>query len=60
MYARVSSADQEPDLDRQVTRVTTWATGVEYVEAALAASGRRAAANRAERAVAAATSEGAA
>ena len=27
VYARVSSADQEPDLDRQVARVTTWATG---------------------------------
>lgn len=26
-YARVSSADQEPDLDRQVARVTAWATG---------------------------------
>ncbi len=88
MYARVSSADQKADLDRQVARVTAWATGqgiavgrvvtetgsalngkrrkflallrdpsvsaivvehrdrfarfgVEYVEAALAASGRR-------------------
>ena len=27
MYARVSSADQKPDLDRQVARVTAWATG---------------------------------
>ena len=27
MYARVSSADQEADLDRQVARVTAWATG---------------------------------
>jgi predicted site-specific integrase-resolvase len=27
VYARVSSADQEPDLDRQVARVTAWATG---------------------------------
>ncbi|MEO3742464.1 IS607 family transposase [Plantactinospora sp. B5E13] len=27
VYARVSSADQEPDLDRQVARVTVWATG---------------------------------
>ncbi|MCM0676397.1 IS607 family transposase [Micromonospora phytophila] len=27
VYARVSSADQKPDLDRQVARVTTWATG---------------------------------
>ncbi|KJE24856.1 putative site-specific integrase-resolvase [Frankia torreyi] len=27
VYARVSSADQRPDLDRQVARVTTWAAG---------------------------------
>jgi len=27
VYARVSSADQRPDLDRQVARVTEWATG---------------------------------
>jgi predicted site-specific integrase-resolvase len=27
VYARVSSADQRPDLDRQVARVTSWATG---------------------------------
>nr|MDT0657223.1 IS607 family transposase [Micromonospora sp. DSM 115978] len=27
VYARVSSAAQVPDLDRQVARVTTWATG---------------------------------
>ena len=27
VYARVSSADQRPDLDRQVARVTGWATG---------------------------------
>ena len=27
VYARVSSADQRPDLDRQVARVTTWVTG---------------------------------
>jgi predicted site-specific integrase-resolvase len=27
VYARVSSADQKDDLDRQVARVTTWATG---------------------------------
>lgn len=27
VYAGVSSADQEPDLDRQVARVTVWATG---------------------------------
>ena len=26
IYARVSSADQKPDLDRQVVRVLTWAT----------------------------------
>ena len=26
-YARVSSADQKPDLDRQVARVTAWVTG---------------------------------
>jgi putative resolvase len=27
VYARVSSADQKTDLDRQVARVTQWATG---------------------------------
>lgn len=27
VYARVSSLDQRADLDRQVARVTTWATG---------------------------------
>ncbi|WP_165818343.1 recombinase family protein, partial [Frankia canadensis] len=27
VYARVSSADQKPDLDRQVARVVTWAAG---------------------------------
>ena len=27
VYARVSSADQRPDLDRQVARVAGWATG---------------------------------
>ncbi|MGS2616763.1 IS607 family transposase [Micromonospora sp. LZ34] len=27
VYARVSSADQKADLDRQVARVATWATG---------------------------------
>ena len=27
VYARVSSADRRPDLDRQVARVTTWVTG---------------------------------
>lgn len=106
--ARVSSADQKADLDRQVARVTAWATaeqvpvdevvtevgsalnghrrkflallrdplagrivvehrdrlcrfGCEYVEAALAGQcrcGERAAANRAERAVAAAADAG--
>ena len=35
VYARVSSAGQKADLDRQVARVAA-----EYVEAALAASGR--------------------
>ena len=30
VYARVSSADQEADLDRQVARVTTWATGQNF------------------------------
>ncbi|MEV6692607.1 IS607 family transposase [Micromonospora sp. NPDC051196] len=29
VYARVSSADQKPDLDRQVARITVWATGQE-------------------------------
>lgn len=29
VYARVSSADQRPDLDRQVARVTEWATSQE-------------------------------
>ena len=29
VYARVSSADQHADLDRQVARVTAWATGQE-------------------------------
>jgi predicted site-specific integrase-resolvase len=29
VYARVSSADQKPDLDRQVARVTAWATAQE-------------------------------
>jgi predicted site-specific integrase-resolvase len=27
VYARVPSADQKPDLDRQVERVTAWAAG---------------------------------
>lgn len=30
IYARVSSADQKTDLDRQVARVTTWATSNGY------------------------------
>jgi len=29
VYARVSSADQKVDLDRQVARVTAWATGLQ-------------------------------
>jgi putative resolvase len=28
LYARVSSHDQRPDLDRQVARLTEWATGM--------------------------------
>jgi predicted site-specific integrase-resolvase len=32
VYARVSSADQKPDLDRQVARVTVWATGQRIAE----------------------------
>ncbi|MBM0224851.1 IS607 family transposase [Micromonospora sp. ATA51] len=31
VYARVSSADQRSDLDRQVARVTMWATGQQLV-----------------------------
>lgn len=30
IYARVSSADQKADLDRQVARVTAWATSNGY------------------------------
>ncbi len=30
VYARVSSADQRTDLDRQVARVTAWATGAGF------------------------------
>jgi len=30
IYARVSPADQKPDLDRQVARVTSWATSNGY------------------------------
>ena len=51
LYARVSSADQRADLDRQVARLAAFAAfehrdrlarfGSEYIEAALAASGRR-------------------
>ena len=33
VYARVSSADQRADLDRQVARVTAWATGQNMVVA---------------------------
>jgi predicted site-specific integrase-resolvase len=33
VYARVSSADQRADLDRQVARVTAWATGENMVVA---------------------------
>lgn len=62
VYARVSSVDQEPDLDRQVARVTTWAGEngiavgrvVTEILTSLCArlDGRRAAANRAARGVA--------
>ena len=47
VYARVSSADQKADLDRQVARVTTWATGQDMVvsrvvtEVGSALNGRR-------------------
>jgi putative resolvase len=56
LYARVSSHDQRSDLDRHVARLTSWATrnghevgevvtevgsGVEHLEAALGAHGRR-------------------
>ena len=40
VYARVSSHDQRADLDRQVARVTEWATGSGH-QSALAAAGRR-------------------
>jgi len=30
VYARVSSADQKADLDRQVARVTAWATAQQF------------------------------
>ncbi|MGN9812926.1 hypothetical protein ACTMSW_26685 [Micromonospora sp. BQ11] len=68
VYARVPSADQEPDLDGQAAQAATWATGhrhpfarfgTEYVEAAPTAEGHRLLvvepANRAGRAVEAAT-----
>lgn len=47
MYARVSSADQRSDLDRQVARVTAWATarylpvGRVVTEVGLALNGHR-------------------
>lgn len=47
VYARVSSADQKPDLDRQVARVTVWATaegltvGRVVTEVGSALSGKR-------------------
>lgn len=43
VYARVSSHDQRADLDRQVARVRDRLArfGVEYLESALAAQGRR-------------------
>src|SRR6266851_2271774 len=45
LYARVSSHDQEADLDRQVARLSAWAAQaglpVVMVEAALGAHGRR-------------------
>lgn len=85
MYARVSSADQRADLDRQVARVTAWATAEQtpvnkVVEVGSALNGhrrkflalkiltsmcarlygKRAAQNRAKRALAAAASDDAA
>ena len=51
VYARVSSADQRADLDRQVARVTAWATGARLHD-------RRAARNRAARLTAAVTGIG--
>jgi len=68
VYARVSSAGQKADLDRQVARVTMWATGqrlavdrvVTEVGSALLCArlyGRRAAVDRARRAVEAATED---
>jgi predicted site-specific integrase-resolvase len=66
VYARVSSADQEADLDRQVARVTAWATaegltvGRVVTEILTLLYGRRAAADRAARGIAAITGNDAA
>jgi predicted site-specific integrase-resolvase len=67
VYTRVSSADLRADLDRQVAWVTAWATGqqmpVERVVTEILTSvcarldGKRAAADRAGRALAAAAAE---
>ena len=61
VYARVSSHDQRADLDRQVARVTEWATGsghqvseVTLTSMCARLYGRRGARNRAMRAVTAA------
>jgi predicted site-specific integrase-resolvase len=40
VYARVSSADQKTDLDRQVARVTTWATGEKLAVSRVVTLGR--------------------
>ena len=68
VYARVSSADQKADLDRQVARVTAGATAeqisVDKVVTEILTSmcarvyGKRAAGNRAKRALAAAADAG--
>jgi predicted site-specific integrase-resolvase len=61
VYARVSSADQEADLDRQVARVTAWATaegltvGRVVTEILTLLYGRPAVADRAARGIAAIT-----
>ncbi|MGW5361730.1 recombinase family protein [Actinopolymorpha pittospori] len=62
-YARVSSSDQSADLDRQVARVSAWATANDYQVGKIVTEiltslcvrlhGRRGAANRATAAVAA-------
>jgi predicted site-specific integrase-resolvase len=53
VYARVSSSDQKADLDRQVARITTWATDQHLpVDRVVTEVGKRAAANRAGRALA--------